>query len=78
MPEDHWEDSFGAWDDPTAALKKHNRLYSEIKLGIPEVGSFEDWRVGELVEEFLAVQTDRHYEPRRAGMGGAGFTCTRS
>ena len=51
--------SFGKWDNPTAALQRHNNEYPFLKEGITPPDSFEGWRVGDLVNEFLSVQEDR-------------------
>jgi integrase len=51
--------SFGLWGNPTEALAKHNAEYSFLKEGISPPQSFDGWRVGELVKEYLAVLNDR-------------------
>jgi integrase len=51
--------SFGVWSDPTAALKRHGEEYPYLKEGIAPPDSYEGWRVGELVAEFLSVQKER-------------------
>lgn len=51
--------SFGKWDDPTAALKKHNAEYSNLKEGIAPSDSFDGWRVGDVINEYLSIQEDR-------------------
>ncbi len=56
--------SFGSWDDPSAALKKHNDEYAYWKEGISPPESFDGWRVGDLVNEFLGVQEDRHIKAK--------------
>ena len=50
---------FGKWDNPTAALEKHNAEYSSRKEGIALPDSYEGWRVDNLVNEFLSIQEDR-------------------
>jgi integrase len=50
---------FGKWDNPTAALEKHNAEYAYLKEGITAPERFDGWRVGDLVNEFLSVQEDR-------------------
>lgn len=51
--------SFGKWEDPTAALKKHNAEYPFLKEGISPPDKFDGWRVGDLVNEYLSIQEDR-------------------
>lgn len=53
---------FGKWDDPTAALEKHNAEYASLKEGIPQPEIYGGWRVGDLINEFLSVQKDRFTE----------------
>lgn len=51
--------SFGKWDDSTAALERHNDEYAYLKEGIAPPQSFDGWRVGDLINEYLSVQEDR-------------------
>lgn len=51
--------SFGKWDEPTTALEKHNAEYAHLKEGIAPPLSYEGWRLGDLINEFLSVQEDR-------------------
>ena len=51
--------SFGTWDDPIAALKKHDAEYVYLKEGIEPPEKFSGWRVGELVNKWLEVLEDR-------------------
>lgn len=51
--------SFGSWDDPDAALKKHGEEYAYRKQGIEPPVEFNGWRVGDLVNKWLEVLEDR-------------------
>lgn len=51
--------SFGPWDDPTAALKKHNEQFAFLKEGILPPEKFDGWILGDLVNEWLGVMEDR-------------------
>ncbi len=51
--------SFGVWDDPTTALKKHNEQFSFLKEGISPPTNYDGWRVEDLINEYLGIQEDR-------------------
>ncbi len=51
--------SFGKWEEPTIALEMHNAEYAYLKEGIAPAQSFDGWRVGDLINEYLSVEEDR-------------------
>lgn len=48
--------SFGAWENPTAALERHNKEYPYRKAGVPVPDTFDGLKVGDLCNKFLAVK----------------------
>lgn len=50
---------FGCWDDPKAALAKHNAEYASLKEGLALPDEHVGWRVGEVINEFLTTQDER-------------------
>ena len=49
---------FGVWDDPTAALERHNKEYASLKEGVAPASRFTGWRLGDLVNRWLEIQDD--------------------